>query len=184
MSSFAAMKLTTLGLQGLVDDTSAIWVQDDSPNDEPRYRARFYLDTNGFDPGEALGHRRTRTFIAFSENPTRRVAAIVLRRIDGLYSVSARVRLDDNSQADTAFFPISDGPHAIEISLRASDPDAGNGVLVLFIDNDPVEIFGQLDNSLTEVDFVRLGALTVKGGANGTLYWDEFESRRQSEIGP
>jgi hypothetical protein len=30
----------------------------------------------------------------------------------------------------------------------------------------------------------RLGALSVKLGAIGTLYWDEFESRRLSDIGP
>ena len=37
---------------------------------------------------------------------------------------------------------------------------------------------------MAAVDFVRLGALSVKPGANGTMYWDEFESRRQEEIGP
>jgi hypothetical protein len=39
-------------------------------------------------------------------------------------------------------------------------------------------------NSLSEVDFVRMGALSVKLGASGTMYWDEFESRRQNGIGP
>jgi hypothetical protein len=29
-----------------------------------------------------------------------------------------------------------------------------------------------------------MGALSLKTGANGTLYWDEFESRRESYIGP
>jgi hypothetical protein len=29
-----------------------------------------------------------------------------------------------------------------------------------------------------------MGALSVKSGAFGTLYWDEFESRRLSDIGP
>jgi hypothetical protein len=31
---------------------------------------------------------------------------------------------------------------------------------------------------------VRLGALSVKPGATGTLFWDEFESRRLTYIGP
>jgi hypothetical protein len=30
---------------------------------------------------------------------------------------------------------------------------------------------------------VRLGALSVKSGAAGTMYWDEFESRREPYIG-
>jgi hypothetical protein len=33
------------------------------------------------------------------------------------------------------------------------------------------------------VDFVRLGAITVKPGASGTLYLDEFRSRRVSPLG-
>jgi hypothetical protein len=41
-----------------------------------------------------------------------------------------------------------------------------------------------LDNSVSAVDLVRLGALSVKAGAAGTLFWDEFESRRQTYIGP
>jgi len=41
-----------------------------------------------------------------------------------------------------------------------------------------------LQNNLSAVNFVRMGALSVKGGAGGTLYWDQFESRRFSYIGP
>ena len=41
-----------------------------------------------------------------------------------------------------------------------------------------------LDNDISTVDFVRMGALSVKTGATGTLYFDEFESRRGSTIGP
>jgi hypothetical protein len=34
------------------------------------------------------------------------------------------------------------------------------------------------------VDFVRLGALSVKEGAAGTIFWDDFDSRRETAIGP
>jgi hypothetical protein len=184
-SVLAGMKSTGVGLRGLVDDTAGLYVQDDSPDHERRYRARFYLDPNGFDPGEALAHRRTRTFIAFSEAPTRRVAAIVLRRLGGVYSLMGRARLDDNSQADTGFFTIADGPHAVEIDLvSAGAPDALNGSFELWIDGvSRIKLTG-LDNSLAAVDFVRMGALSVKAGANGALFWDEFESHRKSPIGP
>jgi hypothetical protein len=40
------------------------------------------------------------------------------------------------------------------------------------------------DNSISALDFARLGALSVKVGADGTLRWDEFESRRQNYMGP
>ena len=174
-----------MGLSAAVDDTLGLYVQDDSPSDEGRYRMRFYLDPNGFDPGEAEGHRRTRTFIAFSEAPTRRLMAIVLRRLGGSFSLMGRARLDDNSQLDTGFIAVSDAPHVVEVDLgRASGPDAFDGHFEMWVDGVSLGLRGGLNNSLAGVDFVRMGALSLKTGASGTLYWDEFESRRTGAIGP
>jgi hypothetical protein len=184
VSSTAGLKATREGLQGVVDDTAGLFVQDDTPDDESRYRARFYFDPNGFDPGEALNRFRTRIFIAFEDGP-RRLAAVVLRRIGGAYSLMARARLDDNSQANTPFIPISDAPHVVEIDWRrSSGPDALDGSLEMWIDGTSVAARNGLDNRISSVDFARLGALSVKAGANGTMYWDEFESRRVTYIGP
>jgi hypothetical protein len=181
----AALDGTAFGAQGLVDDTAALYVQDDSPADEDRYRARFWFDPGDFDPGTAAGAFRTRIFIAFEEGPDRRLLAIVLRFKNGQYDVMGRARLDDDRQADTAFVPIAPGPHAIEVDWRrSSGPDANDGSFQLWIDGTSVATLTGLDNSISSVDFARLGALSVKTGANGTMYWDEFESRRASYTGP
>jgi uncharacterized delta-60 repeat protein len=180
-----ALHGTPFGLRAFVDEPTPLHVQDDSPVDEDRYRARFYLDPHDFDPGEAQDHRRARTFVVFSENPGRRLAAIVLRRLSGAYAVMGRARLDDNTQADTGWTPIGAGPHRIELDLkRSSGPDANDGRFRLWVDGAMVADLGALDNSLSAADFVRLGALSLKGGAVGTLSWDQFESRRQGAIGP
>jgi hypothetical protein len=185
VTTVVVSKGTAAGLQGVVDDTVGLFVQDDSPANEDRYRARFYFDPNGFDPGESLAHRRTRLFILFEEAPIRRVAALVLRRLGGAYSVMGRARLDDNSQANTPFLPITDGPHFVELDWRRSSGSAANdGSFEMWLDGVSVATLSSLDNSVSAVDFVRLGALSVKTGAAGTLYWDEFESRRVSFIGP
>jgi hypothetical protein len=185
VSGPAAMKFTSAGLAGLVDDTASLYVEDDTPVDENRYRARFYVDTNGFDPGESGGAHRTRTFIVFEEAPTRRLAAIVIKRLGSVYSVMGRARLDDDSQADTGFFDIGPGGHVIELDWRqSSGPDANDGSFQLWIDGVSRSTLVNLDNSRSAVDFVRLGALSVKATASGTLFWDEFESRRFSYIGP
>jgi hypothetical protein len=174
-----------LGLQAVVDDTAGLYVQDDGPANENRYRARFRFDPNGFDPGEGASHFRTRVFIAFEDAPTRRLAAVVLRRIGGQYALMARVRRDDNSQASTAFFDITDAPHTVELDWkRSSAPDADDGRLELWIDGVLRATLTGLDNSLSQVDFVRMGALSVKAGAAGTLFFDGFESRRRTYIGP
>jgi hypothetical protein len=173
------------GIEANVDDLNPLYVQDDSPGDEPHYRARFLLDPNGFDTGEANLHRRNRVFIAFAEGPQRRVAVVVLRRQSGLYALLGRARLDDNTQADTPFVPISDAPHAIEIELvKSSAPGANDGAFEMWVDGVSSGRLTALDNDRGEVDFARMGALSLKSAASGTLRFDAFESRRQSYIGP
>jgi hypothetical protein len=186
VSDEAKMAGTGYGLKAVVNDTAPLYVEDDGPSAEARYRARFYFDPNGFDPGIAQNHLRTRIFIAFSANPTRRVAAIVLRRQGSTFSVMGRARLDDNTQADTGFVTISDAPHYIELDLkRSTGPTADDGYLQIWVDNAPSGSRAGLDNSATLVDFVRMGGLSVKTGAAGTLYWDEFKSKRGGGlIGP
>src|SRR5438874_2365101 len=42
----AGLHGTSGGLRGIVDDTNPIYVEDDTPTGEHRYRARFYFDPN------------------------------------------------------------------------------------------------------------------------------------------
>jgi hypothetical protein len=174
----------TFALAAWVDDTTALYVQDDSPQNEGRYRARFELDPRGFDPGEAGDRHRVRIFLAFEAEPARRVLAVVLRRRDGDYGLRAHVRLEDGEVAETPFIAIADAPHWIELDWsRATRPDAADGSLSLWIDGQLAGHLPGLDNPSSGVGFVRLGALAVKAGASGTLRWDEFTSRRFSAIG-
>ena len=139
-----------------------------------RLPGRFRFDPNRFDPGEAQGRFRTRIFIAFEEAPTRRLLAIVLRRIGGQFSLMGRARLDDNPQANTGFVPIADAPHVVGLEWRrASGPGANDGRFQLSIDGVPTTL-SALDNDRSAVDFARMGALSVKIGAAGTLFWDDF----------
>jgi hypothetical protein len=184
LSVTAAAALTgALGLQAVVDDTAGIWVADETPVDEDRYRAQFYFDPNGFDPGEALDHRRVMLLVVFEDSPYRRLATIILRRLNGAYAVSAQVRLDDHTLVKGPFFPISDGEHFIQLDWkRSSHPDAEDGSFDLWLDGSPVYSVDNLDNNLSAVDSVRMGAITVKTGAQGTLFLDNFRSRRSSFI--
>jgi len=180
----AALAATTRGIQAVVNDTNALYVEDATPAAEARYRARFYFDPNDFDPGEASSHFRVRILIGF-DDLGQRAATLVLRRQGGAYSLEGRARRNDGTRADTGFIAITGAPHAIEINwVRASAPAAADGTFELFVDNQPVSFLTGIDDDASNIDSVRLGALAVKVGAGGTLYFDEFVSRRQSYTGP
>jgi hypothetical protein len=185
VSGVAALAGTGAGLLAYVDDTNALFVQDDTPGAENRYRARFYLDPNGFDPGEADGKRRVRVFMAFNGS-SQRLVTLVLRRLSGVYSLMARVRRDDGTRADTGFFDITNAPHLVEFEWRrATSPGANNGSLTLYVDEVPVSTLAGLDNDTTPVEFARLGVMTIKtAAASGMVLLDQFESRRLNYIGP
>jgi hypothetical protein len=185
VSSQAGMASTTLGLRAAVSDSTPLYVEDDWPQDEDQFRARFYFNPSGFDPGEAQGHLRTRIFLVFEENPLRRLSAVVLKRQGGAFSLLQRCRLDDGSFADGTFVPITNAAHSIEISWkRSSTPTANDGACQMYVDNVLVSSRSGLDNNVSSVDFVRMGALSVKGGASGVLMWDQYWSRRKTLIGP
>jgi hypothetical protein len=180
----AAQAGTAHGMAATVNDTNPIYVQDDTPSAEGRYRARFYFDPHGFDPGEAAGSHRIRLLIAFADAGTRSIS-IVLKRTAGAYSVEGRVRLDDGSRADTGFFDITDAPHFFEFDWRqASTLGATDGTFTLRVDDTVVSTLTGLQDGSSTVGYVRLGAMTVKTGATGTLRFDQFESRRRTRIGP
>ena len=168
-----------------MDDANPLFVQDDTPSAETRYRVRFYLDPNNFDPGEADGKRRVRVFIAFS-GASQRVVTLVLRRLGGVYSLQARTRRDDGTRADTGFFDISNAPHFVEFDWRrATVAGANDGALLFYIDDTPLSNLSGLDNDGSTVESARLGVMTIKTpAAGGTLLFDQYESRRIRYIGP
>jgi hypothetical protein len=54
----------------------------------------------------------------------------------------------------------------------------------MWIDGTSMATLSGIDNDLSSIDFARLGALAVKTGAAGTLFFDQFDSRRRNYVGP
>jgi uncharacterized repeat protein (TIGR01451 family) len=181
----AAMGASSMGMQTLINDTNSLYVEDSTPLDEPSYRARFYIDPNGFDTGVAQSHFRTRVFLALEDTPTRRLVAIVLKFQNGQYSIMGRVRQDDDTVVDTGFINITNDAHSIEFDWeRSSGPGSNDGLFQMWIDSTSVSTLTGLDTDLHSVDTARMGGLSLKTGASGTIYFDQFESRRHTFIGP
>jgi hypothetical protein len=180
----AAMSGTAFGLRAELNGR-ALYVQDNSPDDESRYRARFHLDPSGLTSQPRTPRFRIPIFGAYQEGPDRRLVSVILRYVDGAYAVGASVRRPGALPAKTTFVPLSAGPHSIEIDWRAeSAPGAGDGSFELWVDGASVATLGGLATGTSGIDFARLGALRLRAAAEGSLDWDEFESRRESYIGP
>ena len=178
----AAALVGTKGLQAVIDDTNLIYLTDDSPNNEPRYRARFYFDPNSISMAGGDNHR---IFVAFTGTSTA-VIRSEFRYYSGAYQFQFLVLNDSGNWQPTSWVTISDAKHAIEFDWKAATAvGANNGYLTLWIDGNQQANLTGVDNDTRRVDRVRLGTIYgVDTGTRGTYYFDDFVSRRQNYIGP
>jgi hypothetical protein len=170
------------GMQALIDDNNALYVTDDSPNAEPRYRARFYFDPNSIVMASGDAHFIFKGFVGASTE----VLRVEFRQSSGAYQIRAALLDDGSIWINTNWFTITDAPHFIEVDWRAATAGgANNGGLTLWIDGAQQANLTGVDNDTQRVDRARLGALSgIDNGTRGTYYFDAFESRRLNFIGP
>jgi len=104
----------------------------------------------------------------------------------GNYQLRARLANNATTWTNTNWFTTSDAPHFIELDWRAATaPGASDGNLTLWIDGVEQADLTSVDNDTWRIDRARLGALAgIDAGTRGIYYFDAFESRRQSYIGP
>jgi hypothetical protein len=180
--SAAAALAGSRGIEAVIDDNNNLYVRDDSPNSELRYRARFYFDPNAIKMASGNKHY---IFKAFAGKSTE-VMQMEFGQTSGAYQVRASLLNDGSTWKYTDWLTISDGSHFIELDWRAaSGAGANNGGLTLWIDGVQQADLTGVDNDTRRIDRIRLGALSgVDSGTRGTYYFDAFESRRQSYIGP
>jgi hypothetical protein len=178
----SAALVGTQGMQAVIDDMNTIYVTDDSPNAESRYRARFYFDPNSIIMGSTDAHFIFKGFMGTATD----ILQVELRPSSGVYQLRAKLLNDSATFIISNWFTISDAPHFIEVDWRAAtSAGANNGGLTLWIDGVQQANLTGVDNDTLRVDRARLGALAgIDAGTSGTYYFDAFESRRQNYIGP
>ncbi len=168
------------GMQVVINDTTFIYVIDNTPNAELRYRARFYFDPNSIAMTDGNFHP------IFTGYDTAGMLHVDFRFFGGNYQIRLRQYDDSNSSKSTNYVTISDSSHFIEVEWwAATAPGANNGGVNLWIDDVLSGNVSGVDNDTRRIESVRLGAVTgLKAGTLGTYYLDAFESRRQTYIGP
>lgn len=173
------------GLRVQISNNGLIYVVDESPNAEVRYRARFYFAPNSITMAEGDAHYLLVGYDAVTATP-KLVLYVELRFTAGAYQI--RLRQNDDSQAtrSTSWFTISNDSHSIELEWRAATAvGANNGYLTLWVDGIQRATLTALDNDTRRIDRIRLGATSeIDTGTRGAYAIDAFESRRQTYIGP
>ncbi len=167
-------------LEAIIDDTNSIYVQDDSPDSETRYRTRFYIDTNGMTMADGD------VFTIFADGNADSPLVIELGyTISNGYQIRTGIIDDSSSYSYSSWYPIDDNWHAIEIDWNAATGVGLNdGFLILWIDGSEKETVSNVDNDTKRVSQIRIGVVDgLDVGASGTIYFDAFESRSITYIG-
>jgi hypothetical protein len=165
----AAALSGSYGLQANLTSTTSMYVRDDSPNAEARYRARFAFDPNSITIP-------TGEYIALLQGYSTTQNILVLRLHYTSAGYQLRLRAYDTALANwvnTQLVPISDAAHVIEL-------DWGNdGHLSFWVDGVQQADLTDINNSSYTMDTVRVGAVYISAaGISGALYLDDFETRR------
>jgi len=164
------------GMRATFTNTTTMFARDDSPNAEPRYRARFFFNPNSI----SMASGDYITLLQGLDAGGQIVFAVQFNRSSTGYQLRARAY--DSTLAtnvNTSYVNISNAVHSVEV-------DWGNdGHLTFWIDGVQQASLTGINNSIYSVDRIRLGAPYLSISAtSGTFYIDAFESRKQSYIGP
>ena len=172
----------TRGMNVLIDDTVALYVTDDTPNAEPRYRARFKFDPNTL----VLPNQQAHYIFYGYTGASMVVLRLEFRNYNGAYQVRTDLRNDGGAWTASSWYAITDAPHTLEFDWRAATAlGANNGGLTLWIDGTQKSAITGIDNDTLRIDRIRLGAIAgLDVGTQGSYYFDGFKSTRQNYIGP
>ncbi|MGQ0601610.1 MAG: LamG-like jellyroll fold domain-containing protein [Anaerolineales bacterium] len=170
------------GMQANINDNNVIFVTDNTPNSETRYRARFYFDPNSIPMGNSDAH-----YVLYGLNAS---STVVLRmefgRVSGAYALRAGIRNDASGWTTSNWVTLTDTTHFAEIDWRASTvAGANNGGLTFWVDGTQQANLTGVDNDTRRVDRINLGAVgSIDNGTRGVTFFDAFVSRRNTYIGP
>ncbi|MEK6220803.1 MAG: hypothetical protein N2D54_00970, partial [Chloroflexota bacterium] len=174
----AASLIDQKGMKVRVVNKAMHYVQDTSPAAESRYHARFYIDINGLTMG------KNHQFELFQgRKGTKKVFYLTVKKNNGKYWIRGSVRQDDGTYKNTTWTVVPKTTKAVEIDWKAG---AGNGFLLLYV-NDVLKVKRlNLDNDALNVKAVRLGITKkIKAAHNvsGAFFLDQFASDSSTHIG-
>jgi hypothetical protein len=181
-----AALVEALGMHALIDDNTPIGTRDHAPTSESRYRVRYYFDPNSISMAQGDSHVIFFGYSGGDRDLTRPVLRVELRCDNGNYQVRSALFNDTTAWRLSKWMTISDEPHLVELDWQAATADGVNdGRLDTWIDETLHSTITGVDNDTRRIDITRLGPIAgIDDSTRGTLFFDAFESRRLTYIGP
>lgn len=173
------------GMNLLIDNTTEMYVIDNTPADETRYRCRFYVDPNGLTFGDGEEFALLRTIIGIGGAAGNLAFIINLKyTIASGYLINVRDYTDGSYAKVTGNYPITDAPHCIEVDWTAATaPGENDGQIVLIIDGVTKETLTGIDSDTESITSTRFGATSgIDAGTSGTSYLDDFASNNDGSL--
>lgn len=171
------------GMQVRIVNNTAMYLTDDRPAAEARYRARFYFDPNTIAMSNGNAHY---IFYGYTTGNTTVVLRLEFRFSTPNYQLRAALLTDAGSWRTGAWVTLSDAPQVVEFDWRAATAvGANNGGLTLWLDGTQVTALTGVDNDTRRLERIRLGPVAgLDTGTRGAYFLDAFEARRLTYIGP
>ncbi len=169
------------GLALEIPDTGPVYVETDTPDDETRYVVRFYFNADGL----SLGTGGSLVLFRALSGALAPIVTVLLRSDGGagrelVYTVGT-----DGAATSTADIPVASGWHSLELDwAAAAAPGANDGFLLTRLDDTPTAGLTMLDNDQSTIGVARWGAVAPTAPVGGTMWLDDFASRRAGPIGP
>ena len=178
-----AARSGSFGMQVGLAGTAKSYITDPSPMLEPSYRARFHFNPNSALPVNNNAANGVTIFSGLNGSDTA-IFQVQFRRQNaggGIYQVRLSVARA-GGVTNTSWFTISNTWHSIEIAWNSGTSVSAS----LYTDGTLKQTLTGLNTSVNKLATVRLGPSvgTLGTSASGTMYFDDFVSRRTLYIGP
>jgi hypothetical protein len=167
------------GMQAVLDDGNELIVFDESPNEEDHFSTRFYFHPNSVQAPEGGFY-----LMSISSEETWGVACLWLDQQGDSYTLGLCGQDDDEDWYESEGVFIANEWQAVELEWKAATtPGANDGYIRLYVGDQLADSIENLDNDTQAVTEVSWGVIGNGFVANGTLYFDAYESRTGAHIG-
>lgn len=169
------------GLEVVVSGAGPAYVQDDSPDRECTYFARFALDVRGLTMADG---DEFDLFVARNADgePQLRLS---MRRMSGEFWLRWWVAVDTGSieTPPREEIPLPKGWRVVDINWKASDSGEQNGHLRLGVGGNEFVAATDVANESSRIDSIRLGAVDgLDPATGGSLFVDSYAARRYGDF--